>query len=80
MDLPRLVAQAEQMTGHAIDHDERFHSLADALTSLMLLERYAAYRSMDRRAAGGTSDAVFRPRLLRPARSGVARRRKNGRT
>jgi hypothetical protein len=48
MDLPRLVAEAEQMTGHAIDHDERFHSLADALTSLLLLERYAAYRSMDK--------------------------------
>ena len=47
MDLPRLIAQAEQMTGHAIDHDDRFHSLADALTSLMLLERYAAYRNMD---------------------------------
>jgi len=46
MDLPRLIAQAEQMTGHAIDHDDRFHSLADALTSLMLLERYAAYRSL----------------------------------
>jgi hypothetical protein len=46
MDLPRLIAEAEQMTGHAIDHDDRFHSLADALTSLMLLERYAAYRSL----------------------------------
>lgn len=46
MDLPRLIAQAEQMTGHSIDHDDRFHSLADALTSLMLLERYAAYRSL----------------------------------
>jgi hypothetical protein len=46
MDLPRLIAQAEAMTGHAIDHDERFHSLADALTSLMLLERYAAYRGL----------------------------------
>jgi hypothetical protein len=46
MDLPQLIAQAEQMTGHAIDHDERFHSLADAVTSLMLLERYAAYRSL----------------------------------
>ena len=45
MDLPRLISQAEQMTGHAIDHDDRFHSLADALTSLMLLERYAAYRN-----------------------------------
>jgi len=46
MDLPRLIAQAEQMTGHAIDHDERFHSLADALTSLLLLERFAVYRSL----------------------------------
>ncbi len=46
MDLPQLVAQAEQSTGHAIDHDDRFHSLSDALLSLMLLERYAAYRSL----------------------------------
>ncbi len=46
LDLPQLVAQAEQATGHAIDHDDRFHSLADALTSLMLLERYAAYRGL----------------------------------
>jgi hypothetical protein len=46
MDLSRLIAEAEQMTGHAIDHDDRFHSLADALVSLMLLERYAAYRSL----------------------------------
>jgi hypothetical protein len=46
MDLPQLINQAEQATGHAIDHDERFGSLADALTSLMLLERYAAYRNL----------------------------------
>lgn len=46
MDLPQLIADAEISTGHAIDHDERFHSLADALTSLMLLERYAAYRGL----------------------------------
>jgi hypothetical protein len=46
MDLPRLIARADQMTSHAIDHDDRFHSLADALTSLMLLERYAAYRNL----------------------------------
>jgi hypothetical protein len=48
MDLPQLIAQAEQMTGHAIDHDDRFHSLAEALTALMLLERYAAYRSLNK--------------------------------
>jgi hypothetical protein len=46
MDLPELVAQTEEATSHAIDHDERFHSLADALTSLLLLERYAAYRGL----------------------------------
>ncbi len=46
MDLPQLITQAEAATGHAIDHDDRFHSLADALTSLMLLERFAAYRSL----------------------------------
>jgi hypothetical protein len=41
-----LVAQAEQNTGYAIDNDQHFHSLADALTSLMLLERYAAFRNL----------------------------------
>jgi hypothetical protein len=46
MDLPQLVSHAEQATGHAIDHDDRFGSLADAMTSLMLLERYAAFRSL----------------------------------
>ena len=46
MDLPQLIAQADEMTAHAIDHDNRFHSLADALTSLLLLERYAAYRNL----------------------------------
>ena len=46
MDLPQLVNQAEQATGHAIDHDDRFGSLADALTSLMLLEKYAAFRNL----------------------------------
>jgi hypothetical protein len=49
MELPQLVAQAEQTCGHAIDHDDRFHSLADALTSLTLLERYAAFRGLGRR-------------------------------
>jgi hypothetical protein len=48
MDLPQLIAHAEQMTGHAIDTDDRFHSLADALTSLMLLERFAAYRNLNK--------------------------------
>jgi hypothetical protein len=46
MDLPQLVVQADQAAGHAIDHDDRFHSLAEALTSLLMLERYAAYRNL----------------------------------
>lgn len=46
MDLPQLVADAEKNTGYAIDHDDRFGSLADALSSLMLLERYAAFRAL----------------------------------
>lgn len=46
MDLPQLVTDAERSTGHAIDHDGRFASLADALSSLMLLERYATYRGL----------------------------------
>ena len=46
MDLPQLVAQADANTAHAIDHDDRFHSLADALVSLMLLEQYAAFRGL----------------------------------
>jgi hypothetical protein len=48
MDLPMLIAKAEQMTGHAIDYDERFGSLADAVASLLLLERYAVYRHLER--------------------------------
>ncbi len=46
MDLPQLLAQAEQSCGAAVDNDERFRSLADALTALMLLERYAAFRGL----------------------------------
>jgi hypothetical protein len=59
MDLPRLIAQADQMTGHAIDHDDRFHSLADALTSLMLLERYAAYRDLGKDRLGDLLKRCF---------------------
>ncbi len=48
MDLPRLVVQAEPMAAQAIDHDDRLFSLADALAALLILERYAAYRGLDR--------------------------------
>jgi hypothetical protein len=46
MDLPQLVTQADAATSYAVDHDDRFASLSDALVSLMLLERYAAYRNL----------------------------------
>ena len=71
MDLPQLVTHAEQSTGHAIDHDDRFHSLADALTSLMLLERYAAYRGLGKRTAGGPDLALLRSGVFCCLRSGV---------
>ena len=48
MDLPQLVTEAERITGHAIDHDDRFASLSDALTSLLVLERYAQLRGLQR--------------------------------
>jgi hypothetical protein len=47
MDLPQLVADAERMTGHAIEQDDRFGSLADAFTSLLTLERHAAVRGLE---------------------------------
>jgi hypothetical protein len=59
MDLPQLIDQAEQATGHAIDHGERFGSLADALTSLMLLERYAAYRNLGKQDLAGLIARCF---------------------
>jgi hypothetical protein len=48
MDLPDLVSHAEQLAGHAIDADDRFVSLCEALGHLTLLERYAAHRGLRR--------------------------------
>jgi hypothetical protein len=48
MDLPNLVHQVEEACGRAIDADDRFVSLAQALQSLTVLERYATYRNLRR--------------------------------
>jgi hypothetical protein len=48
MDLPDLVSRAEQLAGNAIDADDRFVSLCEALGHLTVLERYAAHRGLRR--------------------------------
>ncbi|MBI2810162.1 MAG: hypothetical protein HYX67_04950, partial [Candidatus Melainabacteria bacterium] len=45
MDLPNLIHEVEGVLGKAIDNDNRFVSLAQALANLMVLERYGIYRS-----------------------------------
>jgi hypothetical protein len=46
MDLPDLVTQAEQLAGGALDSDDRFVSLCEALGHLTILERYATHRGL----------------------------------
>jgi hypothetical protein len=48
MDLPDLVRAAEDACGRAIDTDPGFVSLASALHSLGLLDRYAVFRGLRR--------------------------------
>jgi hypothetical protein len=48
MDLPDLVRRVEQACGRAIDNDERFASLSQALANLTVLDRYAAHRHLRR--------------------------------
>jgi hypothetical protein len=48
MDLPDLVARAEEACGRAIDTDARFASLCAALGHLGVIERYAATRNLRR--------------------------------
>ncbi len=45
MDLPNLIHEVEAVLGKAIDNDNRFVSLAQALANLIVLERYGIYRS-----------------------------------
>jgi hypothetical protein len=48
MDLPDLIRQAEEGCGKAIDSDVRFVSLSEALGYLLVVDRYATYRSLRR--------------------------------
>jgi hypothetical protein len=48
LDLPDLVRQVEDACGKAIDADTRFLSLTQALSRLIVLERYAVYRNLRR--------------------------------
>jgi hypothetical protein len=48
MDLPDMVTEAEEACGRAIDHDARFVSLSQALSSLTVIERYAVHRNLRR--------------------------------
>jgi hypothetical protein len=48
MDLPDMVREAEQACGRAIDGDTRFVSLAEALASLLVIDRYAVLRNLRR--------------------------------
>lgn len=48
MDLSDLVQQCQDQCGVAIDEDSRFTSLCDALSSLMVLDKYADLRELNR--------------------------------
>jgi len=59
MDLPNLVRQAEDACGRAIDQDGRFVSLCQALTSLLVIDRYAVFRNLRRDLLGDLIDRCF---------------------
>jgi hypothetical protein len=48
MDLPNLILELQAACGVAIDADPRFASLAEAVGHLMVLDRYAVYRNINR--------------------------------
>ena len=48
MDLPNLIVELQAACGLAIDADPRFVSLAEAVGHLMVLDRYAVYRNINR--------------------------------
>jgi len=57
MDLPNLIFELQTVCGLAIDADPRFVSLAEAVGHLMVLDRYAVYRNLNR---GGLNDLLVR--------------------
>jgi hypothetical protein len=59
MDLPELVRRAQEVCGQAIDADDRFVSLAEALLHLTVLDRYAAHRQLRREAIGEMIERCF---------------------
>lgn len=44
MDLPNIIQEVEGVLGSSIDNDNRFASLAEALSNLVVIERYGIYR------------------------------------
>jgi len=48
MDLPNLVSEVQIACGTAVDQDPRFVSLCVALGHLLIVDRYAVYRSLRR--------------------------------
>ncbi len=48
MDLPNVIHEVEGTLGKAIDNDSRFVSLAQALSNLIVVERFGIYRSSRR--------------------------------
>ena len=48
MDLPDLVSHLEGACSQAIDQDARFASLSQALTHLLVIDRYAVFRNLRR--------------------------------
>jgi hypothetical protein len=59
MDFANLVQEVEEICSQAIDQDGRFISLASALSSLSLLDRYAVYRGLRRDVLGCLMDRCF---------------------
>lgn len=48
MDLPDLITITEDSLSHAVDNDTRFVSLTEALTALLVLDKYLVYRNLRR--------------------------------
>ncbi len=48
MELPDFAARSAEICGPAIDADPRFASLAQGLTTLLVIDRHAAYRELRR--------------------------------
>lgn len=59
MDLQQMVTHAEAACGKAIDEDSRFISLATALRQLLVLERYASYRHLDKRELASLIERAY---------------------